>query len=71
VFPVDNGLSDASHPSTVLEGEKEVTTKWTVKFMIKKTYLGKGSTNIDLILESPVDSERFVLITVKYNVISK
>ncbi len=71
VFPADNGLSDASHPSTVLEGEKEVTTKWTIKFMIKKTYLGKGSTNIDLILESPVDSERFVLITVKYNVITK
>ena len=71
VFPVDAGLQDASHPLTVLEGEKEVTTKWTIKFMIKKTYLGKGSTNIDLILESPVDSERFVLITVNYNVISK
>lgn len=71
VFPVDAGLQDATHPLTVLEGEKEVTTKWTIKFMIKKTYLGKGSTNIDLILESPVDSERFALITVNYNVISK
>lgn len=71
VFPTDAGLSSATHSPTVLEGEKEVTTKWTIKFMIKKTYLGKGSTNIDLILESPVDSERFVLITVNYNVISK
>ena len=81
VFPTDAGLQDATHPLTILEtslrtfqvlrGEKEVTTKWAIKFMIKKTYLGKGSTNIDLILESPVDSERFVLITVNYNVISK
>lgn len=72
VFSVDSGLQDATHPSTVLEEEREnVLTKWAVKFMIKKTYLGKGSTNIDLILESPVDSERFLLITVNYNVITK
>jgi len=72
VFPISSGLQDATHPSTILEEKEDsLLNKWTVKFMIKKTYLGKGSTNIDLVLESPVDSERFVLITVNYNVITK
>lgn len=46
-------------------------TKFEIKCSIKKSYLGKSSTDMDIVFESLWDVERFGLITVKYNVISK
>jgi hypothetical protein len=50
--------------------EGDVDHDWTIDFAIKKQHLGKGSTQVEVILESPFDTEQFVIITVKYNVIS-
>lgn len=49
--------------------EVSVDTKWDINFTIKKQNLGKSSTTVEVSLESPFDSERFVIISVKYNVI--
>lgn len=42
-----------------------------VKFKIKKSYLGAGSTKIDFTLGSPYADYIYGVITIKYNVIVK
>ena len=42
-----------------------------VKYKIKKTYLGKGSTKIDFTLGSPYADYKYGVITINYDVIHK
>lgn len=68
----DYGVYPEGVTSMILEGEEvELVNKWDIDFTIKKSYLGRSSTTVEVILESPFDSEQFVIIEIKYNTISK
>lgn len=44
---------------------------WTIEYTIMKRHLGQSSTNIEVILESLFDTDRFIIININYNVITK